>query len=144
MQSDNQSWICCGRVESQKIQHKETKTEGDRDGPLTCVGKQRCMVSICPVSGQENSALDVSGEVLRKAQHTSAKSYGLFWVDGQVSTVRIIPIAIGHLREWRGRWEGHWSWHFAQDFIESSLAICQLSIASPALEIMMPFAYGDM
>lgn len=143
MQSDNQSWICCGRVESQKIQHKETKTEGGRDGPLTCVSKQSCMVSICPVSGQDNSALDVSGKVLRKAQHTSAKSNSLFWVHRQVSTVQIIPTAIGYLREWRERWEGRWSWHFVQDFIESSLAICQLSIASQALEIMMLFAYRD-
>ena len=62
MQSDNQSWICCGRVESQEIQHKEAKAEGEWDGPLTCIRKQSCVVSISPVSGQDSSALDVSGE----------------------------------------------------------------------------------
>lgn len=55
----------------------EAKTEGERDGPLTCISKQSGMVSISQVSGQDSSALDVSGEALMKTQHTSAKCNGL-------------------------------------------------------------------
>lgn len=85
MQSDNQSWICCGRVESQEIQHKEAKTEGERDELMICITKQRVHGADQPSQWAEQQC-DLMSVALRK-QNTHLKKkkqwFILIWQTGE-------------------------------------------------------------